>query len=164
MKTLLLLRHAKSSRDDATLPDFDRPLNGRGKEDAKRMGRALRDQHLAPGVVISSPARRARKTAKKFVKHAALALEPIFDERIYEASLGELLRVTADIKSDQEVALLVGHNPGFEELLACLSGQLLPLPTAALACIDLNIDNWADVGPRSSKLRWLVTPKELTTN
>jgi phosphohistidine phosphatase len=164
MKTLLLLRHAKSSRDDINLRDFDRPLNHRGKDDAKQMGRVLQPQQIIPEVVISSPAKRARKTARKFLKHSGLTLEAVFNERIYEASLHDLLQVAAAIEPQHNTALLVGHNPGFEELLACLTGQLMPMPTAALACIDLNIDEWKNVRPQSGKLRWLVTPRDLTTN
>jgi len=161
MKTLLLLRHAKSSRDDPSLRDFDRPLNHRGKDDAKRMGRWLRDQKISPQVVISSPAKRARKTTKHLLNHSGLALEPLFDEHIYEAGLGDLLHVVAQIESQHASALLVGHNPGFEDLVAGLTGQAVRLPTAALACIDLSIDAWTDIGRDSGKLQRLVTPGEI---
>jgi phosphohistidine phosphatase len=161
MKTLLLLRHAKSSRDDPSLRDFDRPLNERGKDDAKRMGRFLRGEKLTVDVVISSPAKRARRTTELFLNAAKLSNEPTLDDSIYEAGLPELLRVLSDIDSSHTVAILIGHNPGFEELLVSLTGQTARMPTAALACIDLSIGEWRDVHPRSGKVRWLVTPKEL---
>jgi phosphohistidine phosphatase len=161
MKTLLLLRHAKSSRDDTSLRDFDRPLNERGKDDAKRMGRFLRGENPTAEVVISSPAKRARQTTELFLNAAKLSNEPIFDERIYEATIHQLLQVLAEIDSSHTMTILIGHNPGFEELLVSLTGQTARMPTAALACIDLSIVEWRDVQPRSGKLRWLVTPKEL---
>jgi len=161
MKTLLILRHAKSSRDDPSLRDFDRPLNERGKDDAKLMGGFVRGENLITDVVISSPAKRARQTTKLFLNAAKLSNEPTFEERIYEAGLPQLLLVLSEIDSSHAVAILIGHNPGFEELLASLTGQTARMPTAALACIDLSIGDWRDVHPRSGKLRWFVTPKEL---
>jgi phosphohistidine phosphatase len=161
MKTLLLLRHAKSSRDDPALRDFDRPLNDRGKDDAKLIGRYLQNQQLILDGVISSPAKRARRTTEIFLKSAGVSLEPALDERIYEAGLPQLLTVVLEINPRYEVALLVGHNPGFEDLLGSLTGQTARMPTAALACIDLSIDDWRDVHPRSGKLRWFVSPKQL---
>jgi phosphohistidine phosphatase len=161
MKTLFLLRHAKSSRDDPTLRDFDRPLNDRGKDDAKFMGRYLRSQKFVLDAVISSPAKRARRTAELFLKAANILLEPDLDERIYEAGLPQLLRIVSEVDSSHDTVLLIGHNPGFEELAESLTGQHVPLPTAALAAIDLSIDQWRDARPRSGRLRALVTPKEL---
>jgi phosphohistidine phosphatase len=161
MKTLFLLRHAKSSRDDVTLKDFDRPLNERGREDAKLMGRHLRHQHLLLDGVISSPAKRARETAEIFLKAADVAFAPSFDERIYEAGLQHLLKVVSEIDQSLNVVLLIGHNPGFEALAESLTGQYIGLPTATLAALDLSVEQWRDVRPRSAKLRLLVTPKQL---
>jgi len=161
MKTLLLLRHAKSSRDDASLRDFDRPLNERGKDDAKLMGGFVRGENLTADVVVSSPAKRARQTTELLLNAAKLSNEPIFEERIYEAGLQQLLRVLSEIDSAHTVAILIGHNPGFEELVVSLTGQTARMPTAALVCIELSIGDWRDVHPRSGKLRWFVTPKEL---
>jgi len=161
MKTLLLLRHAKSSRDDPGLADSDRPLNDRGKDDAKLMGRYLRSRNLVINAVISSPAQRARRTTELFLKAANVSLTPSFDERIYEAGLPRLLTIVAEIDQSHDVVLLVGHNPGFEELLESLTGQYSRLPTAALAKVDLNINQWRDVRPRTGKSDPVVTPKAL---
>jgi phosphohistidine phosphatase len=161
MKTLLLLRHAKSSRDDPSLRDFDRPLNDRGQDDARLLGRHLRNQQPAVEAVITSPAKRALRTTELFLKAANISLEPALDDRIYEAGLSQLLRVVSEIDPSSNTVLLVGHNPGFEELVESLTGQYIRLPTAALAAIDLSIDQWRDARPRSGKLRALVTPKEL---
>jgi phosphohistidine phosphatase len=161
MKTLLLLRHAKSSRDDSGLRDFNRPLNDRGKDDAKLMGRYLQSHQFVVDCVVSSPAKRARRTTEIFLKAADVLLDPIFDDRIYEADRQQLLTVVSEIDSSHNVVLLVGHNPGFEDLVESLTGQFARLPTAALAAVDLTIDHWRDLRPGSGKLRRLVTPKEL---
>ena len=148
MKTLLLLRHAKSSRDDPTLNDFDRALNDRGKDDAKLIGRFIRREQLAIDLIVSSPAKRARRTTESVLKTAELPHQPMFDERIYEAGIDQLLTVVSQIESSHNVALMVGHNPGFEDLLISLTDHAARLPTAALACIDLDIREWRDVAPR----------------
>ncbi|HEX3145573.1 MAG TPA: histidine phosphatase family protein [Pyrinomonadaceae bacterium] len=161
MKTLLLLRHAKSSRDDSTLNDFDRPLNDRGKDDAKLMGRWLGRQQIVLDAVISSPAKRARQTMEIFLKAADVSLAASFDERIYEAGLQQLLTIVSEIDSSRNTVLLIGHNPGFEDLAESLTGQHSRLATAALAGIELTVEEWRDVRLRVGKLRLLVTPKEL---
>jgi len=161
MKSLLLLRHAKSSREEPGLRDFDRPLNDRGKDDAKRMGHFMLDQKIRPELVISSPANRARRTTEIVLKAAEVPATPAFDERIYEAEVNELVQVVSEIEPAIVSAMLVGHNPGFEELFHFLTGETRDFPTAALAQIDLSIDRWDKVRIRSGKAKWLATPKQL---
>ena len=161
MKTLLLLRHAKSVKNEGTLVDFDRSLNDRGKEDAKLIGSFLGDQKIVPDLVLSSPANRARRTTELVLKAAGWKHPPEFDERIYEASLHRLLNLVSGIDPSNDVVMLVGHNPGFEELLAALTGEVARLPTCAVASIDLQINAWAKAGVRAGKLKWLMTPKSL---
>lgn len=161
MKTLLLLRHAKSSRDDPTLRDFDRPLNDRGKSDARLIGHYLRKKKIVVNAIVSSPAKRARRTAEIIVQTAGLTNEIGFDERIYEAGPQQLLRVVSEIESPHDSALLVGHNPGFEDLLTSLTDRTGRMPTASLAAIELDINNWSDIAPRCGELSWFITPKDL---
>jgi len=161
MKTLLLLRHAKSSKDDPSLPDFERPLNKRGKEDSKLIGNFIGKKRLTPDVVLSSPAKRARQTTELVLKAAGLKLDPIFDERIYEASPRRLLQVVGEIDDTARFAILVGHNPGFEDLFQLLVGKALDLPTASLASIALRVEKWSNTEPGVGILDYLVTPKEL---
>src|SRR4051812_4808073 len=163
MKTLLLLRHAKSSRDDPSASDFDRPLNDRGKDDAKLVGRYLLKSKIKIDVIVTSPARRARRTAELVLEAAVLANQLVFDERIYEASVAQLLKIISEIDVTADVALLIGHNPGFEDLLACLTDRVGPMATASLACISLDTNGWRDVAPRCGELLWLITPKDLKT-
>src|SRR5512132_4074361 len=112
MKTLLLLRHAKYSWNDAGLQDFDGPLNGRGRKAAETIGRFIRKQRVAPDLLLSSPALRARETIETIMKTAKLQSELRFDQRIYEAGPLRLLEVVSQIEEDRSTVLLVGHNPG----------------------------------------------------
>ena len=161
MKKLLLLRHAKSSWEDAGLADFDRPLNGRGRKAAPLMGQFLRERQLRPDLIISSPAARARETIALVLEASGLETELRYDERIYEATAGRLAEVISEVEDDQQEVMLVGHNPGFENLLERLTGESLRVPTAALARILLGAEKWNEAGSRGGRLDWLVKPKEL---
>ena len=161
MKTLWLLRHANSVKNEGTMVDFDRTLNDRGKDDAKLIGTFLGDQKIVPDLVLSSPAKRARRTTELVLTAAAWSRKPEFDERIYDASLYRLLNVVSEIEPSNDRVMLVGHNPGFEELLAALTGEIARLPTCAVASISLEISAWAKVGVRAGTLTSLVTPKSL---
>ncbi len=161
MKTLLLLRHAKSSWDEPGLRDFDRPLAKRGRRDAPRMGEALRDRGPLPDHVLSSPAQRAKSTAKAFVKAAGLDIEPEFEGGIYDAPSSELMKIARRLPTASACALMVGHNPGFEDMVGRLTGAFERMPTAALACVEFDIDRWEDIDDGRGKLAWLLTPKQL---
>ena len=160
MRTLYLLRHAKSSWKDASLSDFERPLKRRGREAAQFVGERLAREKLKNPVLICSPAVRTRETAEHVLKSSKLRVEERWDERIYEASLRDLLQVVSEIPDDKKVAILIGHNPGFEELLAFLTGASRRMPTAALAKIEFEV-SWKDIEARSGRLDWFTTPKEL---
>src|SRR5689334_1838719 len=131
MKTLLLLRHGKASWDDPALEDFDRPLNERGVTDSKLSGKFARRQKVKADLVLSSPATRAKHTAELFIAAADLENSPVFDERIYEASARRLLQVLSELDDGNESVLLIGHNPGFEDLLEHLTGIAKKVPTAS---------------------------------
>jgi phosphohistidine phosphatase len=161
MKTLLLLRHAKSDWDDASLRDFDRPLAERGKRDAPRMGRALAARGPVPDLIVSSPAARAKATTEAFIQASGFTAPLRFNQNIYDASTAELMRLIRRLPDEYACILLTGHNPAFEDALARLTGVLERMPTAALACIEFQIDRWEDVEDRRGKLLWLLTPKQL---
>jgi phosphohistidine phosphatase len=161
MKTLLLLRHAKSSWNDSGLQDFDRPLNGRGRKAAEAIGRFIRKQRVAPDLLLSSPALRARETIETIMKTAKLQSELRFDQRIYEAGPLRLLEVVSQIEEDRSTVLLVGHNPGMEELLQLLTGSTEHMATATLAKIDFKAASWSKVLEEKGSLDWFVKPKEL---
>lgn len=161
MKTLLLLRHAKSDWGDSSLRDFDRPLAQRGERDAPRIGKALRKSGVTPDVIIASPAARARATVQAAMKAAKVELTVTFDEGIYGASSAELMKLVRRLPDNTNCALLVGHNPGFEDLVGRLTRSQERMPTAALACIEFQIEHWNDVDDGKGKLVWLLTPKHL---
>ena len=161
MKILLLLRHAKSSWDDKSLRDFDRPLNRRGLKAAPMVGEMMRKRKLRPEVVLSSPAERAKETTRLVCDAAGLIAAVRYDDGIYEASVRRLLEIVSQIEDAVNNAMLVGHNPGFEELLATLTGESNRMTTAALACIELSIERWSEVTSGTGKLQWIVKPKDL---
>lgn len=164
MKTLLILRHAKSSWDNADLSDFERPLNQRGLEAAPLMGNFMDKNQLFPALILSSPARRAAQTALIIKDKTRIKGEIIFNHRIYEASPARLLDVIGEQDETVETILLVGHNPGLEGLIKILTGDLQPMPTAGLAVIDLEINKWSDINTSTGSLRMLIRPKEIEEN
>ena len=144
-----------------TLPDFDRPLKDRGRKAAKRMGKYLAQEKLNEPLVLCSPAVRTRETAEILLKHADLRVDVRFVEPIYEASLRALLQVVSGIPDEKDVAIMIGHNPGFEELLAYLTGEGRRMPTCALAKIKFDAESWSEIKEDQGTLEWFVTPKEL---
>jgi phosphohistidine phosphatase len=146
MKTLLVLRHAKSSWSDASLDDHERPLNQRGLRDAPRIGELIRTHKLLPGLIISSDAVRARATAEAVAQAARFEGNVQLEPRLYAASTSDILAVLRALRDAKAaIVLIVGHNPTLEGLIAQLTGESLDLPTAALAQIDLPIDRWRDL-------------------
>lgn len=161
MRTLLLLRHAKSSWDNPSLRDFDRPLSPRGYRDAPRIGKELKRRGQMPDLVLSSPATRARQTIEAVLDAAGADITPQFDESIYAASSAELMRLVRRLPDQHSVVMLVGHNPGFEDLLSRLTGSYEHMPTASLACIELKSDRWDDAQEGQGKLASLIIGKQL---
>ena len=161
MKTLFLLRHAKSSWKDQSLPDFERPLNHRGKKATDKLGRYLKDELIVPDLVLSSPAVRARETIERVMKAANWIADVRFDQRIYEAGGLGLLEVVSQIENDHKTVLLVGHNPGIEELLMLLTGESKKVRTAALIKLELKSSKWATAADKRAKLAWRIKPRDL---
>ena len=145
MKTLLVLRHAKSSWNDPALDDHERPLNKRGRRDGPRMGELLRQHGLKPELVISSDAVRARLTAEAVAGAARYTGKILLDQHLYMASPADILSVLSKIPGSADTVMIVGHNPGLEELVEQLTGEQQDFPTAALAQIVLPIDQWSDL-------------------
>ena len=161
MKTLLLLRHAKASKDTGG-PDHDRPLNDRGNRDAPRIGTLLREPSLLPDLIISSTATRARQTAQAVAEscgyHGSLDLR----DDLYMARPAAFTRVLRGLDDDRERVLVVAHNPGLEEFLEDLTGTPETLPTAALAHLTLSIDSWKLFESTTpAQLQHLWRPREL---
>lgn len=148
-RELLILRHAKSDWSTAASSDFERPLATRGRKAVKRMGRWLREQQLLPDHVVSSPAKRAEQTTLRACKFAEIPETLVtWNPQIYEADVPDLLQVLAQCPPDSQRVMIVGHNPGFEDLVDYLAGgrvEVPPngklMPTAALARLEMP-DQW----------------------
>lgn len=136
-KTLYIARHAKSSWDDASLSDFERPLNKRGKRDAPFMAEKLEELGVKPNLILSSPAKRAKTTAKHY--RDVLGSELQYDERIYEASLMSLIYLAQEKFEDVDSLMIVGHNPGLTALNDRISNKsIFNIPTAGVVAIEFD--------------------------
>jgi phosphohistidine phosphatase len=162
MKTLLLLRHAKSSRDDPQAPDHERGLNERGKRSAIRMGNLLVKEKLVPDIILTSSARRAQNTCSLLVERSSYRGEVLLRNDFYAAEPKTIIKGLRDLADDYQSAMVIGHNPGLEELLLRLTGKVESLPTAALAQVSLPIHHWRELSLDSpGKLQQIWRPREL---
>ena len=160
MKTLLLVRHAKSSRDDPALSDRERPLNDRGQKDAPVMGQRLAKRHVKPDLVISSPAVRAVATAQAMAREIGYELRDIaIDERLYASTADALLAVVQSLDKKAACVMLFGHNPEMTELARCLSGEISDMPTCAVAELRYDVKSWREVGRTAPLKSTLDAPK-----
>lgn len=162
MKTLLLLRHAKSSWKNPTLEDHDRPLKKRGRRAAPRMGRLAREQGLTPEIILCSTAVRAVETERLFSEEAEFRGELRLEADLYLAEPEAILALLAKAGlRGAEKVMVVGHNPGLEELLARLTGVEERFPTGALAEVRLPIESWERIEEAKGELGKLWRPREL---
>ncbi len=161
-RTVLIMRHGKSRWDDLFVADHDRRLTGRGKNDARRMGEELCARDLVPDIIVSSTARRARGTARRVARASGFEGKVRLHAGFYFEGLKPFLEVLAALGPPVQRVLLVGHNPIVEELVFHLTGEVVAMPTAALARVDLPIVDWSEVDESTAgELRLLVTPREL---
>ena len=145
VKRLLILRHAKSDWGDSSLDDWERPLSGRGINDAPRVGEMLRDRSSLPDLIITSDAIRARSTAEAVAEAAGYTGEILLEPALYLATPNGIVEVLNSADDAADAVMIVGHNPGLEGLIAELSGDHQPMPTAALVQLALPIDRWRDL-------------------
>ncbi len=161
MKTLLLLRHAKSDWDADYGPDHERPLAARGVRDAKRMGRYLADAGPLPDVCVTSTAVRARTTVRLAHEAGGWTAPVVEADALYAASLRDVLDVVRSLDDADAVVLLAGHEPTWSSAVGAFAGRAVSMPTAALACITFDVDRWAEVGWGAGTLAWRMKPKAL---
>jgi len=162
MKTLILMRHTKSSWKHAELPDAERPLNKRGEKDAPRMGKQMRDEGLMPQTIFSSSAVRCAKTAELVAEKLGYTDEVHYLDSLYLAEPNTYLDLLRNLSDDIDSVLIVGHNPGLEGLLQILTQRVESLPTGALAAISIPIRTWSLLDVRiDCKLNHIWKPKEL---
>jgi phosphohistidine phosphatase len=167
MKTLYIVRHAKSSWDDTELRDFDRPLNGRGKKDAPRMGKRLREKKVTPDIMLSSPAERALTTCKEIANVLDFPKGKIkTDKRLYHADEDQILKVLSELKDaardSEEVVMIFGHNPGLTEFAnSLLNESLMNIPTCGVVHATLNIEHWRDIHFGCGQMLHFDFPKKI---
>jgi len=161
MKTLYLIRHAKSSWANPHLSDIDRPLSNRGKSDAPMMGKRLSARGTKPDLIISSPAKRALKTASKIAKETGYPEKKIIiNDNLYLAGVTTLLKTIRAIDEKYETVFMFGHNPEFTSLAHLLTlQQIYNIPTCGIFCVTFNIDSWYNVTEGSGKLAFFDYPK-----
>jgi len=163
MKTLLILRHAKT-QPDAPEGDHARELTERGHRNAAAMGAYIHNLTGAPDAIITSDATRARQTAEIVATAVDFTGSLMVEPRIYAAGLATLLAVVRGIPDEVRSAMIVGHNPGFEELAEALAGnhdQEIRLPTAGLALLEFDVERWDSVREGTGRLREVATPKTI---
>jgi phosphohistidine phosphatase len=167
MKTLGLLRHAKSDTDDLALRDFDRGLNDRGRRGAAVMGGHIRAHGIAWDTLLASPAERVKRT----LDATRLQVPVTWDEHLYLADSDALIEVLRSLEGDPAAVLIAGHNPGLQELIfdlvaperedALFASAAEKFPTATFAVLQLAIDRWADCAPGCGTLVHLARPRDL---
>ncbi|MGD9043325.1 MAG: histidine phosphatase family protein [Desulfobacterales bacterium] len=165
MKTLYLVRHAKSSWKYPRLDDFERPLNKRGRKNAPFMGSILKKLKVAPDIIISSPANRAATTARIIADTIDYPLEKIrYEETIYATSEYDLLQVLQQLDDAVSQAMLVSHNPAITDLANSIGDTAISnIPTSGVCCINLDISSWAKIGDQHGKLKFFDFPKKHTS-
>jgi len=163
MRELLIMRHAKSSWDDPSLADFDRPLNERGKQDAPRMGEYLAAMGVRPDLIVASPAKRARKTARIVAEKLGYDKEAIrWVEGIYEASVQSLLYLVCSLPDEAEKVMLVGHNPGLTYLANVLGDLTIDnIPTAGVVGLVFDAGSWDEACRSKGHVLLFEYPKKL---
>jgi len=162
MKTIYLVRHAKSSWKYPDLDDFERPLNKRGRKSAPFMGTILKKLKVAPDLILSSPANRASMTARIIADKIDYPLEKIrYRESIYEFSANALIEVIEHLDDVINKAMLVGHNPALTDLANFIGDKPISnIPTSGVFCADLDIPSWAKIGDHCGQLKFFEFPKK----
>jgi phosphohistidine phosphatase len=161
MKTLFLIRHAKSSWDDPTLPDRDRPLNDRGRRDAPRMGKRLAKMAVKPDLILCSEATRALTTAKIIAKKLDYRPKDIVvEDRLYPGAVRDLLKFIHELRDRRDVVMIVGHDPALTQLARRFSGQVTEMPTCAVARFTFNAKSWRELSKATLETVTLQLPKK----
>lgn len=161
MKTVIFVRHAKSSWDSPDLPDYERPLNKRGRRDAPFMAGLFKERDINPDIVYSSPAVRALTTAYHFADELGIGRNRIVvDNLIYEYGPNGIIKLIEKIDNGIDTIMIFGHNPDLTHLTNFLGGVYLDnLPTTGIVCIDFDIDSWDMITESSGELRFIDFPK-----
>ncbi|MCJ7700808.1 MAG: histidine phosphatase family protein [Anaerolineales bacterium] len=162
MKTLLIMRHAKSSWENPEFSDYDRPLKKRGKRDSTLIGNIILNQGIQPDIILCSSAKRAKDTAELFAVVCGFHGQIQYHRSLYQGAPSDYIELLLSQGNEHQIVMLVGHNPGLEELLSDLTDIDEWLPTAALAHIDLDIEHWYEFNEFTEcELMNLWRPREI---
>jgi phosphohistidine phosphatase len=162
MKTLLLMRHAKSSWKDLTLNDHQRPLNKRGKRDAPRMGEFLREQGVILDAILCSTAKRARTTVKRFLKEFTFEGEVFYVDDLYHGSYGTYIALLNQMPETATTVMIVGHNPEMDDFLQMACDEYDHMPTGAVAVVQFPVERWSELTEvMPGKLLDMWRPREI---
>ncbi len=172
MKTILLLRHAKSDWSSPELSDFHRPLTKRGMKDAPRMGKVLRRYNCVPDIIISSPAIRARITAELAAEACGYQKQVEFRDALYYGTEKDIVGIMKKLPDSIASPMIVSHNPALEETVAHLlafdrscaehitdASAVIRFPTAAVICFHADVIRWAALSPQKCTLCWMIIPR-----
>lgn len=162
MKTLYIIRHGKSDWSDPSLNDFERPLNKRGKKNALFMGEVLAQKKVHPDLIVSSPALRAKMTAKEIAKKVGYNTKKIvYEEGLYMADINQIEDVLKKISSSKKSVFIVGHNPGFTRFAEYISGyEIDNIPTCGIFCVTFKSDDWQSIKKETAKFISFEYPKK----
>jgi len=164
LKKILIMRHAKSSWSEQSLKDFERPLNERGVKDAPLMGRYLKELGLIPDQMIGSPAVRAKQTLLKVCEELGKDSNQItWDEDLYFRSTMAYIHALKRVRNQSSVVIITGHYPMVSDAVSVLMDKELQnhFSTAAIACLEVDIESWDDLDEGICELKWFVKPKDL---
>lgn len=162
MKTILVLRHAKSSWKDPALPDRERPLNRRGQAAARAMGRLIQRKSLWPDLILCSTAERTRQTCAEVLQSGKRSIPTQFLDELYHCPAEGISRVLQQVPNDVPRVMIIGHNPELAEFLAFVAGYIDKFPTGGLASLTVDVENWSELRPRQPmSLDHLWRPRDL---
>lgn len=162
MKNLILMRHAKSSWGDVSLPDHERPLNQRGKRDAPRMGNHLREQGISLDAILSSTAVRARATAEGFLQEYTFEGQVIYVDDLYHADPETIISILNKLPAGIDTVMVIAHNPGLDNFLEMVCDECGHMTTASVALIKYPIEKWIDLRPSiAGQLVHFWNPREI---
>ena len=166
MKTLFIVRHAKSSWDHPELDDIDRPLNSRGKRNAPEMGKRLAKRKIKPGILLTSPAKRARATAKTIARELSLTESSLIrNDLLYHGTIKDILQAISNTDDDIEQMMIFGHNPGFTDLANYLTGaDIYNIPTCGIVAIEFPFNSWHEIKEGKGTLLFFDYPKKTLGN
>ena len=145
MKTLLLMRHAKSSWKDENLKDHERPLKKRGRKDSKRIAKVIEKNNLVPDLILCSTATRARQTVDVVVETLSFNNQIVYSDNLYMGEPQDLIKALSQLDNANNSVMIVAHNPGLEAYLQIIDGEIEAVPTAALGYLVLVLDDWKDI-------------------